>query len=179
MTTEPTVQEGMVEEKKEGPRLAMRGALRGAEGPRTGSQHGLLTSLQAVSHMPGSIAGSMAPESLPLRPRHMQPHSFYSEETLEMLSTEMSFSALYMHELHQRRRGSHFMDSLAQDAHERALWASPDLPTPPPGDIALGAMPRRLSPQREEDEDEEEINNTDGFMEQAPLLRKPSPPPGV
>ena len=204
-------------------KLVMRGGLRGAEGPRTASQTGLLSSVHAAtnantaslmgsrldsSHMmgggaaappyPGSSGGGGLPTSSHLHSLVSGGRSggggsqYYSEETLEMLSAEMSFSALYMHELHQRRRRNQIYESL-QDNQAASLWQTADHPETPgpahgPADIQMGLLPRppaatniqmgslaqRLSPQREE---EEEINDADSTPgnEHAPLLMCNSP----
>lgn len=50
----------------------------------------------------------------------------YDEETLEMLSNEMSFNALYMHELHHKRMLIPDLDHLNyEDMHARAIWQLP------------------------------------------------------
>ncbi len=45
----------------------------------------------------------------------------FDEETLELLSNEMSFSALYMHEIHRRRVMNQDFDNY-EDMHARAIW---------------------------------------------------------
>ena len=54
-----------------------------------------------------------------------EPARAYDEETLEFLSSEMSFSALYLHELHRRRLlnplNPYFDD---RDSRERQMWST-------------------------------------------------------
>ena len=104
--------------------------------------------------------------NLPSHGTHNRP--MVDEETLELLSHEMSFSALYMHEIHRQRINNPYYENL-EDIHARSLWQSAEshqpqepLPTVPPSG--------RLPTQQEEDEDEEE--EVDTGAEQCPLLMK-------
>lgn len=74
-----------------------RGGIRNTEGPLGGSTNGILASLQ----QPGTIGATNMP-SLQLSVADKR-HRNFDEEQLEMMSAEMSFSALYLHELHRRR----------------------------------------------------------------------------
>ena len=84
------------------------------EGPLGGSGKGLLASV----HSSGNVAASGMAQST------QEAHHFVpkiDEDTLEAMSAEMSFSAIYMHELHRRRLHAPFYD-LDTDARERELW---------------------------------------------------------
>ncbi|XP_064613606.1 autophagy-related protein 9A-like [Liolophura sinensis] len=89
------------------PQFNVRGAVSHTEGP-LGSSSGILGSL----HTSGSLQGSLIGPS---------PSNIHIDEgTIEMLSNDMSFSALYMHEMrHRRSRG--VVEQL-EDLHARALW---------------------------------------------------------
>ncbi len=65
--------------------------------------------------------------ALPQHGTSMDPHRRqYDAEALEMLSNDMSFSALYMHELHRRRMLNPAYDYVdLEDMHARAIWQSP------------------------------------------------------
>ena len=73
-----------------------RGGIRNTEGPLGGSTNGILASLQ----QPGTAGANMPSLQLSVSD---QRHRNFDEEQLEMMSAEMSFSALYLHELHRRR----------------------------------------------------------------------------
>ena len=98
----------------------IRGGLRNTEGPLGGSVNGLLASIQQ-----GQVLSSL--QSVPAFPSRGYPRPI-NEETLELLSTEMNFGALYMHELHQRRLqqpyGAHGDDW--EDQQARTLWQVPE-----------------------------------------------------
>ena len=75
-----------------------------------------------IAQSAASAMGAIPQYSAIRDPRRRQ----YDEETLEMLSNEMSFSALYMHELHRRRMLTPAFDNLNyEDLHARVLWQSP------------------------------------------------------
>ncbi|CAH1789825.1 unnamed protein product [Owenia fusiformis] len=111
------------------PRL--RGGVSKTEGPLQGSGGGMLTSVNdqvTVSQIPGgssiyaSAIGSPTGGS-PLVASNV--NIKHNEGALEMLSTEMSFSALYMHGLHNRRLHGGQYESL-DDYHARRIWQRQD-----------------------------------------------------
>ena len=73
-----------------------RGGIHNAEGPLGGSTNGILASLQ----LPGAGAANLPSLQLSSQDKC---HRTFDEEQLELMSAEMSFSALYMHELHRRK----------------------------------------------------------------------------
>ena len=141
----------------------IRGGLRNTEGPITGTTNGLLASIQSggmnlaslgvppasLGPQPGTSSQASANITLPV-----------NEETLEMLSKEMSFSALYMHELHYRRRQNPYFDNM-DELRAQSLWqtvGSPDSasslsPVVPPT-TTMSQMPNI-----QEDNEEVQIEN--------------------
>ena len=110
------------------------GGLKNAEGPLGGSS-GLLAYMQGsvtanTSQLPPLqtpdwIARS-AVSAMGAIPQYGaladgQRRRKFDEETLELLSNEMSFSALYMHEIHRRRVMNQDFDNY-EDMHARAIW---------------------------------------------------------
>ncbi len=95
------------------PPVPIRGGLRHAEGPVGGGNTGILASLQQPSSS-GTEFPSLPPLEMPLpysAQLQAQARGLYNEESLEYLAKEMSFSALYMHELHRRRMFEPFFNS--------------------------------------------------------------------
>ena len=99
------------------PRL--RGALSQAEGPLRPMTADMYSSLQSSTSLQGSLA--------PLHQGH------YDEGTLEMLSHDMSFSALYLHDRHfKKSRGLQIPFSYSQnvenneDLRAQAMWSRHD-----------------------------------------------------
>lgn len=89
------------------PQFNVRGAVSHTEGP-LGSSSGILGSLHTSGSLQGSLIG------------HSPSNIHIDEGTIEMLSNDMSFSALYMHEMrHRRSRG---VSEQLEDLHARALW---------------------------------------------------------
>lgn len=104
--------------------LSLRGGLRNTEGPPGGTPSGLLASVHAVGsgHL-SSITRSLAPDMGQAGTRGV---------TDETCTTEMSFSALYMHELHQRRVQQPASDNMAE-MQELGMWQNePDSQGSPP-----------------------------------------------
>ena len=64
----------------------------------------------------------------------------YDEGQLEMLNNEMSFSALYMHDLRTRRLRGMSYESM-EDIRARALWQRPDSAQVTPSSGVAGPMP--------------------------------------
>lgn len=148
--------------------LPIRGGIKNAEGPLGGSRHGLLSCLQHSATMSGS--DQTEPVDAADLPSHstmnVQQHSLLQrphvdEETLELLSTEMSFSALYMHEMHRKKVYNPYYENM-EDIHARHIWQteSPQQPDNP-GLTPSSPVPSssRLPTQQEEDEEEEEEDN--------------------
>ena len=139
---------------------AVRGGIKNAEGPLQGAANGLLASVhQAVQHQGCTASTQTAPGAphhdgggggfpslgLSSLTTMRQPMAAFGgsrygaagsnnapvdEETLEMFSQEMSFSALYMHELHRRRINNPYYDNY-EDLHARAMWEGPTTMTSP------------------------------------------------
>ena len=122
--------------------IIITGGLKNAEGPVSEGGGGLLASVHQsynvnstymtqlppiqnpdwVARSAVSAMGAIPQYSGMMDPRRRQ----YDTEALEMLSNEMSFSALYMHELHRRRILNPAFDNVNyEDLHARAMWQSP------------------------------------------------------
>ena len=135
-----------------------RGGIRNAEGPLGGSTNGILASLQ----QPGGACPPLA--SLDGR------RKYYDDEQLELLSTEMSFSALYLHELHRRRMFQPLFD-IVSDPISPDEAAGPDGLLSGPGPWSGQATgPGVNLPHIQEREEEEQHN------ESQPLLNLYSKP---
>lgn len=106
--------------------MVIRGGMKNVEGPLGGSTNGLLASLQHGGAIDSSAAFEASPSMSVASPSSEQTSTrFYDEEELEMMSAEMSLSALYMHEVHRRRlRQAHYENT--GDAQARALWQTPE-----------------------------------------------------
>ncbi|XP_064647914.1 autophagy-related protein 9A-like [Lineus longissimus] len=113
------------------PRL--RGGVSKSEGPLTGSEHGLLSSLTSSGAMGSSGGGppltsmpSLGPLSISNVYLHNAGGQPVEEGIREMLSAEMNLSALYMHELHQRHRAGRpgYLD--LDDMRAKAVWQYQD-----------------------------------------------------
>lgn len=129
----------------------VRGGIKNSEGPLSGPGNGILASIhQAVNQQatagtqtahdtyPSIGQCSMASMRTPMAAfGTTKGNGAVDEETLEMFSQEMSFSALYMHELHRRRINNPYYDNY-EDIHARNMWQSP------PGE---GPSPSHTSPQ--------------------------------
>jgi len=138
----------------------IRGGVKNSEGPIARNPSGLLASVaEAVSQSSGSAGSASQQRSAASSSMtgSAQPNVLQSpfanrgadEEMLELLSQEMSFSALYMHELHHRRLHNPYYDNYA-DMHARALWQSAG-----PSSHRLAeetVMPNIPESQNEEDE---------------------------
>ena len=100
----------------------LRGGIKNAEGPLTGSGGGLLSNVQSATGVAASTqeGGGLTTGlqlsvggNLPsLAPVPNLTNSQYDEEKLELMSREMSFSALYMHELHHRKRNMPYFEPI-------------------------------------------------------------------
>ena len=131
-----------------------RGALSQCEGPMTGSGGRLTASLQSSSGSgQGGPPTSLAPPTSLLPPHSLsihgasllaQPTSIstrtYDEGQLEMLNNEMSFSALYMHDLRTRRIRGMSYESM-EDIRARALWQRHDSAQATPSSGGATPMP--------------------------------------
>ena len=108
--------------------MVIRGGMKNVEGPLGGSTNGLLASLQLGGAADSGDASEVFPSMSVTSPTSEQtPTStrFYDEEELELMSAEMSLSALYMHEVHRRRlRQTHYEN--VGEAQARALWQTPE-----------------------------------------------------
>ncbi len=114
----------------EGPVLLRDGAVCG------GSGAGLLTSFRQ-SYMASSVHGGVGAPTASLAPLQAPEWAsrgggagggglhHYDAEALEMLSHEMSYSAVLMHQMHRRRVLNPTFECVSTDEHERALWQTP------------------------------------------------------
>ena len=125
--------------------IFVSGGLRNAEGPLEERGGGLLASVRQSCMFNSTYKTQLPPlqnpdwialsavsavGTIPQYSTTMDAHRRkYDAEALEMLSAEMSFSALYIHDLHRRRLLNPAFDNLYyEDMHARAMWQSP--PTP-------------------------------------------------
>lgn len=132
----------------------LRGALSQCEGPLTGSGGRIMTSTYTSG---GSAQGGPPTTLVPpptLLPLHSlsiygtslqsQPTSVstrtYDEGQLELLNNEMSFSALYMHDLRTRRLRGMSYESM-EDIRARALWQRHDSAQATPSSGGATPMP--------------------------------------
>ena len=131
-----------------------RGAVSQCEGPMSGSGGRLVTSLHSSSGSgQGGPSTSLAPPTNILPPHSLsihggslmsQPTSIstrtYDEGQLELLNNDMSFSALYMHDLRTRRLRSMSYESM-EDIRARALWQRHDSAQATPSSGGATPMP--------------------------------------
>lgn len=135
----------------------LRGAVSHSEGPLVGSGG----PLGSIYHSPNS---SMAPppslqplsqpHSISNPPSSLQPTSIsqrhYDEGQIELMSTDMSLSALFMHDLRTRRaRG--FMYENLDDIRARSLWQRHETPQATPSSGGTTPMPNIEEQPIEED----------------------------
>lgn len=88
------------------------------------------------THLRGSVRTMTGPQSvfgLPGDSRQgglfsVDRQTIYDEGTLEYLSAEMSFSALYMHDIHRLRRTVPQQEALSDDDRARAVWQTDTSP---------------------------------------------------
>lgn len=110
----------------------LRGGLSHCEGPISGSGSGVYNSMQSSGTM-SSIRGN------------------YDEGTLELMSNDMSYSAIYLHDMqHKKLHGTNQYESL-EDAQARAMWQRQDSNQP------MSAMPN-IQEKSSEEESTEELN---------------------
>lgn len=132
----------------------LRGALSQCEGPMTGSGHRIMSSMYSSG---GSGQGGpptmLAPPTSILPPHSLSIHGAslqsqptsvstrtYDEGQLELLNNEMSFSALYMHDLRTRRARGMTYESM-EDIRARALWQRHDSTQATPSSGGATPMP--------------------------------------
>jgi len=97
--------------------------------------------VSSPTHMRGSVLNTTGP------PTHLgltadgrqtglfasERQAIYDEGTLEYLSAEMSFSALYMHDIHMFRLSHGRQEAISEDDRARAVWQTDtSLPPSPP-----------------------------------------------
>ncbi|XP_071154798.1 autophagy-related protein 9A-like [Mytilus edulis] len=121
------------------PRL--RGGLSHIEGPLGGSGSGIFSSMQSSS---GSISNT-APSSLSLRGN-------YDEGTIEMLSHDMSYSAIYLHDMQFRKAKGNNQYETLEDVRARSMWQRQDSNQP-----TVSTMPN-IQEKSSEEESTEEVN---------------------
>lgn len=133
-------------------RSRLRGAVSHSEGPLSGSGGSILPGYLSPT---GSMlqSGVHPPTSLLSQPTSMS-QRHYDEGQIELMSTEMSFSALYMHDLRTRRtRGGRIYENL-DDIHARSLWQRQETPQVTPSSGAATPMPNIEEQPHEEEEKE-------------------------
>ena len=86
-----------------------------------------------------SQSGIQHPTSLINHPGSVS-QTHYDEGQIEMLSAEMSISALYMHDLRTRRARGYGYETL-DDIRARALWQRHDTPQVTPSSGGTPTMP--------------------------------------
>ncbi|XP_074659348.1 autophagy-related protein 9A-like [Tubulanus polymorphus] len=100
----------------------LRGAISNTEGPITGTDNGLVTSIHSNHHLDLSpIGGGQTPSLVGLTTSCISPRQNYEEGTLELMSAEMSLSALYLHEIHHQRVVQSSYHEV-EDQRARLLW---------------------------------------------------------
>ena len=113
--------------------MVIRGGIKNAEGPLGGSTNGLLSSLHQGSAS-YTASGLFSPPSASVHAPEASSGGepkFYDEEVLELMSAEMSFSALYLHELHRRRLRQPYVEIQSPDeAQARARVRQPYVESP-------------------------------------------------
>ncbi|XP_045169855.2 autophagy-related protein 9A-like [Mercenaria mercenaria] len=135
----------------------MRGAVSQSEGPLAGSGGGLGTSFHSPSSSmtgPPTLQPLSQPHSLIHPPSSLlQPTStsqrHYDEGQIELMSTDMSFSALYMHDLRTRRARGYYEN--LDDIRARSLWQRHDTPQATPSSGGTTPMPNIEERPLEED----------------------------
>ena len=153
----------------------VRGGLKNAEGPINACGQGLLASVHQVAAQQGQSSSQSRQGEFPSIGASMMPHlmqrgtfgrnSYANEEALEMFSAEMSFSALYMHELHQRRMNNPYFDNY-EELHQRAMWEVGDSPGRTPDLESPSRLPGpRSTPVLETSPEEEEIDDSQPLLE--------------
>lgn len=144
----------------------LRGAVSQSEGPLTGSGGGLSTSFHSPSSSivgPPTLQPLSQPHSLVQPPSSLlQPTStsqrHYDEGQIELMSTDMSFSALFMHDLRTRRARRFTYENL-DDIRARSLWQRSDTPQATPSSGGTTPMPNIEERPLEEDSGTKEEDN--------------------
>lgn len=125
----------------------LRGAVSQTEGPLSGSG-GTMTSFYSPS------TSMQHPRSLQATGSLIQPTSVsqrqYDEGQIELMSTEMSFSALFMHDLRTRRVRGFPYENL-DDIRARSLWQRHDASQVTPSSGGTTPMPNIEEKPLEED----------------------------
>ena len=130
----------------------LRGAVSNISGPiSTSSGHLMFGSLH------GSLEASQACSPGPGPPLHAS--RVVDEGTLEMLTTDMSLSALYLHEMRHRRS--------VEDIRARAVWATRQDSTTP-STPHTPSMPEIVEKPQEEDCSEKELDTSELIDRQKP-----------
>lgn len=130
----------------------LRGAVSQSEGPLIGSG-GTLSSFHSPSASMQQ-ARSLQPPATLVQPTSVSQRQ-YDEGQIELLSTEMSFSALFMHDLRTRRARGFPYENL-DDIRARSLWQRHDTPQATPSSGATTPMPNIEEKPLEEDPNVEE-----------------------
>ncbi|XP_060575808.1 autophagy-related protein 9A-like [Ruditapes philippinarum] len=143
----------------------LRGAVSQSEGPLSGSGGGLGSSFHSPSVSmtgPPTLQPISQPHSLIQPPSSLiQPTStsqrHYDEGQIELMSTDMSFSALYMHDLRTRRARGYYEN--LDDIRARSLWQRHDTPQATPSSGGTTPMPNIEEQPMEEDNGTKEGEN--------------------
>ncbi|WAQ93667.1 ATG9A-like protein [Mya arenaria] len=128
----------------------LRGAVSQTEGPMMSSM-GPGTSFYSPSAsltQPHPSLGVQSPSSLNHPTSISQRH--YDEGQIELMSTEMSFSALYMHDLRTRRNRGYPYENM-DDIRTRSLWQRHDPAQATPSSGGTTPMPEIVEKPQEED----------------------------
>ena len=132
---------GQISAQASGVQHRLRGGLSHIEGPVGGSGSGIFSSMQSSS-------GSINPATL----TSVNLHGQFDEGTLEMMSHDMSYSAIYLHDMQYRKsRGLNQYESL-DDIRARAMWQRQDSNQP-----TVSPMPN-IQEKSSEEESTEELN---------------------
>lgn len=132
---------GQISGQASGVQNRLRGGLSHIEGPLGGSGSGIFSSMQSSG---GSI-NATGQNSISLRGN-------YDEGTIEMMSHDMSYSAIYLHDMQFRKsRGMNQYESL-EDIRARAMWQRQDSNQP-----VVSPMPN-IQEKSSEEESTEELN---------------------
>ena len=142
----------------------LRGAVSQTEGPLSGSG-GTMTSMYSPStSMHQQTRSLQAPGSLVQPPTSLHhPTSVsqrqYDEGQIELMTTDMSFSALFMHDLRTRRTRSFPYENL-DDIRARSLWQRHDTSMATPSSGATTPMPNIEEKPFDEDPNGKDDPNT-------------------
>ncbi|KAK3105011.1 hypothetical protein FSP39_015123 [Pinctada imbricata] len=129
----------------------LRGGIAHAEGPIGGASTGILGSMQSS----GSLHGSAFRNQTPFSARQVD------EGTLELMSHDMSFSALYLHDLQQKRvKGQGQPYENLEDIRARAMWNRHDSNQATTAVTPGGGMPNIQEREETEKENQQDVRTS-------------------